>query len=381
MSDDKPRAKQVWFLPWADLKEPLNLGKCSIWPVNSDSLAEHFEPDVSTHLANYFRSYVDHGGNPVNTIAVCSYSNRGVSRMREDEIADLKLVVDILSFCVISKGYRVFLRNKQNQHASADRFKLICQSFIPGNNWLAVSSGRTLSGGWTIGQITFSRPWCVGGPFQKVDQRLFDAFEPLFAKGFDKDSKARFAKSLEWFRLAQTDSEDVSPENKIVMLATAIESLLAVPKDFPNKQLWIARWLDENCTYSASIKKTWRGADPGEHSAIGYWARSFYDLRNSIVHGDTARTLWYASDAGTRLGHLHVATLVYWECLTRKLFQAGSFADVRKIADGISLEDNDDRRHILMTLLDASDIHRALGWLPTLNQEIAANSATKQASS
>lgn len=358
------RTKQIWFLPWADIDTALSLGKVEIWPLSSRELKARYGAEVAAQLDKYFACYVDHAGKPVSTIAVCSVGNRGVSRISEPEETNLRFVVDILAFCTIVGGYRQFLNNPYVGHASADRFQLISQNFKPGVDDFAVSSGRTTSGGWKIDQIKFPQPWCIGGPSQGPDEELFKGFEIVFGKGYPADDRRRLARSLEWFRMAQTDAPEVSSNNKVVMLATAIECLLAVPKETENKQLAIAEWMDDNCTYSDSLKKLWTGSSGKEHSAIGHWARSFYDLRNSIVHGEKERTLIVETPDRRKLNHLHIASLVFWECVSRKLFNAGAFPSIHEALE--LFEHQDERKHMLSSLLKVSDVHRKLGWLPSL---------------
>ncbi len=366
------RTKQVFFMPWIGIKAAIRIEKCEVWPFTPAELATRISnTELQTHLQRYFDCYVDHSGSPVKTVAVCFYEGRNFTRLRDSEAANVQFVADIIMLSAIAKELRAYYCLNNNViPPSSDRFQLLTQMFTPGDDNVAVSSGKCISGGWRIGDIKFSRPWCLGGAFLALDEGLIEAFNIVFSKDFPKADREKLRKSLEWFRLARTESEAVTEESKIVMMATALEIILDVPETEVSKQFAIARWLDANCSYSASIRRLWKGQPPAEHSLLGHWSRSFYACRNKIVHGSIPSTLLHTTNNGKNIPHLDIAALVFWECIVRKLYDRGAFKEVHELIEAtLPTEEagvDDQMKQLLMNLFHFGRVHRAFGWLPPL---------------
>jgi len=215
---------QISFLLWTGLKQELRIGPIIFWPFSKAKDKIHDERMLN-HLTKYFRSYVDHQGNPVDTITICSHKNIDFRNLNNEEYNDLRNAVNVLIFCTIAPQTKIAVcnNNKSMGPPSAEVFQLITQNFKPGDDHIAVCAGSVLSGGWKIGEITFSKPWSTGGSFGASDTELVKGFNKVFEPTFSLDIRERLFRSLEWFRLAHVESDEVSPLSKVIMMATAFE--------------------------------------------------------------------------------------------------------------------------------------------------------------
>lgn len=356
-SDKSNRTKQVWFLPWLETKEPISLGQCNVWPFTPDEAEKNIQDaDVRAHLESYFKMYVTREGIPVNSVAICSYGTRGFSRPRDDESDLMRLAADIIMFWAICHNRRMkIIFNKNNPSPSAERFELLVQIFKPGDEFVSLSVGNCLIGGLKIGAFTFPQPFCMGHPFWKLDSIIFPAFQTLITEHSKSDLADTLKHALKWFRFAHLESNDISLDNKVVMMSTALETLLQAPMAEANKQLWIANWLDENCSFSSSIRKIWP-QDNTEHTGLGHWARSFYELRNKIVHTGKAANMLYKLPNETEVEHLLMADLVIAECVIRKLYSQGCFAEFEQFNTEI-------RDGMFVSLTQIRDIQKKLAFV------------------
>lgn len=360
---------QISFLPWAGLRTSLDLGPIIFWPYNVEASQRIADIEIREHLDKYFQSYVDHQGNPVDTITICSYKEKDFNVLDETESEDLRNAVDVLIFSTIAPQIKraVCADNYSFGPPSADVFELVTQNFPPGDDLIHVKIGSLTSGGWKIGEITFPKPWATGGSFGTPEEKITEGFSKCFSSQISADIRDRLFRSLEWFRMAHIEGGQVSPLSKVVMMATLFEILLEFPRNY--KRSYFAEYMEKNVA-SAEFFKDKRQTSKGKIknlSLAGCWAWDFYELRNQIVHGDPVAPegLIYKS----WITHLIVADLVFLECLTRQLFEHKCIGDnVYSLAEkwdkefpqepkGSSLE------HLVRLTFGFNNVHRALGWI------------------
>lgn len=370
---------QVSFLPWAGLKEEMKIGPITLWPFDLQSQNKIQDPKMLNHLKKYFNCYIDHQGELVDTVVICSHGNIDFRCLPDEEDTDLRSAVDILIFCTIAPQTKVAVcsKNRSMGPPSAEVFQLITQNFTPGNDHIAVRAGSVLSGGWEIGEISFPKPWATGGSFGTPDSELVEGFNKVFDSTFPQDIREQLFRSLEWFRLAHVGSDEVSPLSKVVMMATAFEILLRVPNT-PSKKKWIADELEKRISNSDFIKET-RQSNKGKdyiYSKVACWAWDFYELRNRIVHGDHVEPeqLRYQAPKRDWL-HLIVADLVFWECIKRELFNQkcidNNVRNLVKIWDKASPNEpkGTSNEPLVRWFWGLDRMHRALGWLKEKKME------------
>lgn len=364
---------QVSFLPWAGIENEFQIGPIKFTPLNK-AYKKIKDSSIKEHLTKIFKSYVDHQGRPVETILLCSYSDMDFHYLTEEESKELMNAVDILVFCIIAPAIKraVCANNRSMGPPSTEIFQVINQNFQLGINHITVQAGSSISGGWEIGEVTFPKPWATGGSFGTPDKELIQGFCKVFDSSFSEDVRERVFRSLEWFRMSHVENPEVSMFSKIVMMATAFEILLQVPNT-SNKKKWIAEKIEEQILDSDFIEETRtnnRGNDYN-YSKAAWWSWDFYELRNSIVHGDYVNPeliLCYTPDIEW-LTHLIVADLVFWECIKRELFNNRCIGDniyysVKKLDKAFPEESKGTSIEPLARLfLGFDDVHRALGWI------------------
>jgi len=283
--------------------------------------------DLRSYLDRYFESYVDNKGQSVDTITVCSYQNTNFLELKDGEFKDLRSCSDAIIFSVIAPQAKnaVCANNNSFGPPSSDAFELITQNFQMDNDYVHVRAGSLLSAGRKIGEVIFSRPWSMGGSFGIPDSEIVKGFGKCFSLGFPQEFKERLFRSLEWFRLAHTESEQISELSKIVMVATGFEILLEFPKD--GKRRYFTDYVENNISSDKFARGT-RTDHKGksfEMSLASCWAWDFYNLRSTIVHGDSVPY----QDLIFRdwITHLIVSDLVFLECTKRELFRNKCIGD------------------------------------------------------
>lgn len=364
---------QISFLPWADLKDEFKIGPIIFWPF-SQVEKKIQNKSIKEHLIKYFKSYVDRKGKPIEKIVVCSYQDIDFRPLSDEEYNRLRSAVDILVFCSIAPQTKnaICANNYSMRPPSTEVFQLITQNFQPGNDYIAVKAGSLLSGGWKIGEVTFPEPWAIGGPFRTLDKELIQGFDKMFDAEFPDDVRERVFRSLQWFRMSHVESDEVSMLSKVVMMATAFEILLQVP-NIPNKKKWIADKIERrisNSDFLMEIRKDSKGNNQ-IYSKVAWWSWDFYELRNSIVHGDhiEAKRLRYSAPDKDWLSHLIIADLVFWECVKRELFEQkcignNVYSCAREWDKAFPNESQGTSIEPLSRLfLGFNDVHRALGWV------------------
>lgn len=361
---------QISFLPWAEFEKNIKLGPITFWLYYTEANQRVRNLDIKTHLDKYFRSYVDHQAKPVNTITVCSHRNVDFRSLDDFEYRDLRNAVDILVFVAIAPQVKnmVCKNNQSLVPPSSDVFELVTQNFRPGDDCIAVEAGSILSGGWRIGEITFSKPLATGGKLWRFEEELIEGFDKCFSAGFPGDVRERLFRSLEWFRMTHIEGGQVSELFKVVMMATAFEILLQFPRREKRKYFvdYMEKYIASNDFYKDN--RTTDKEKTFTLSLAGCWAWDFYELRNRIVHGDSIplEDLIYRDG----IAHLLVADLVFWECIKRELFNQKCIGDnVRKCAKEFDKffphePEGTAEEPLARWFLEFNDIHTALGWIP-----------------
>jgi hypothetical protein len=377
MSESHQQSLEVWFMPWADLKNELRIGPVTFWPFKEQAGQKITDAQVHGYLERYFASYVDHRGRPVDTIVVCSQHEAEFRPLSPIGKQELMAAADALVFsCIAPNAVSAVRANNWSMGPpSADRYQLLGQRFRLGSSQLAIGAGSSLSGGWQIGEITFSQPWCMGGHFGMPDAELISGFHCLFAGEHLQSEVERLRRSLEWFRLAHTETQQVSDLSKVVMMATAFEILLNLPRN--EKKRTFADRVHCACASSEILQESRTvGAHQQTYSLPAWWARDFYDLRSAIVHGSipTEDQLRCTPPGRDWLNHLNVADLV-WELVKRQLYGLGCIgADLMTCAadlDANAGPDSDQHAEpaLVSWLFGFNEVHRALGWEPALETD------------
>ena len=359
----------VSFMPWAEpVKKELQIGPVSFWRFANQADSKIKEPAVTEYLTKYFKLYVDHKGNPVNTAIICSHGDINFRPLNEKDHTELRNAVDSLIFSIIAPqaANAVCMNNKFMGPPSSEVFQFFHQMFQPGKKSIHVKSG-SLTMGWRTNVITFQKPWSTGGSWGTPDRELIAGFNKVFDPSFPKDIRDRIFRSLEWFRLAHVEIDEVPQLSKLIMMSTAFEIFLQFPER--GQRRYFAEYMERNIA-SSEFKKDYRVMDqkerPKELSMAGCWAWDFYKLRSRIVHGDPISN----GDLIYRdwITHLIVADLVFLELIKRKLYEHGCIGEgINYTLQNIFSQESEDSlkaKDIFMRdILEFTRVHAALGWL------------------
>ena len=280
---------EVLFLPWATFPHAFAVGPVRFWDYGRCAAKEITNPAAAAHLAKYFESYVEHDGKPVGSVTICSHGTTDVRAMSPAERRDVRKAVDALVLSVIAPQVKVAVcaRNNTMGPPSANMFELVGQRFTPGDEWLAVRAGGAQHV-WRVGQVQFRvrRPWETGGTFGAPDMELLAALGGLLVG--NQPLAERVFRSLEWYRMANVEDDQVSVLSRGVMIATAFEILLEFPAQGKRRYFvdYVEREIAEpGCRRSARTHENGRVYDL---SLAGCWAWDFY------------RESWATACAGTR---------------------------------------------------------------------------------
>jgi hypothetical protein len=374
----KPSPLGVCILPWAGLRKEVQIGPVRFWPWDETKVPDQ---NARNQLGKFFNCFVDYFGKPVETITVCSHGQpdfRLLSNNEEDQ--DLHSAIDILIFASIAPQVKhsVAARNNILAPPSSDRYQIITQKITPGEKMISLRTGDFGGGFWSLDKVNISQPWGMGGGFgTEPDSTLITAFSHVFENSFPLEVKERIFRSLEWFRLAHTEAEQISIFSKVVMMGTAFEVLLDFP-DGKSKSLYFIQQIEAHIKKDNFIMREQEGVDHKMHnySLAGWWGWDFYRLRNSIVHGDKMDKERLRFQEGNWITHSIVADLVFLQFVKLELLKNGCFSENAQRWKEIweSLPDkpfkspeksSQDLQEILFeNIIDFDDVHRSLGWIP-----------------
>lgn len=222
------------FLPWAKLDRRLILGPVHIVPW--DQMRSTLQTDVMQFLDRYFSRYVMNDGRPVDDLAIAYLGEDPIAHLSADDRAVIQRSVDALVFGTVTRQIRSRIRSGNAGFGvpHSERFQLMTQMFEDFGDGIVVQSGG-VSHWWTINDIHFCIPWCVGGDFYDTNDEVMTA-----VAAFVHEPSAianRVARAIEWFRLAHTGNDDTSELSRVIMMATAFEILLEPNDPFQKRKL------------------------------------------------------------------------------------------------------------------------------------------------
>lgn len=243
---------------------------------------------VRRKMESLCEMYVDEQGKPCHSMTIAVIDNNySFSPLSEDQLKELRKYVLSLLFCSIVK-------NEQNAAWASEHFNLYHQNFDLAQNWISYETGSYVRLTQTI-EIAKGRifqPECIanGSWSYGYDERLF----PALANAIEDKGNCNQAlfRSLDWVRLAFSNSETTSWANRLVMLCIAFEVFFELPEQKENE--FAARLEDllevaqmESPRLPIISKKNKRGKPAKnnyDNTMYGWWARDFYWVRSEIVH-------------------------------------------------------------------------------------------------
>jgi len=344
----------VSVIPWAGLQQEIQIGKTIFWPWNG-SEAQVASEKTRDMIQRYVSWFVDHHGKPVTTLAMCSYKGKEFQQLSDDEWSEMRGGRDALVFSVICPVVVQSIGRCSVGLCSAERFQVLPQELSSEDTKLYVQTGHNL----TIGQFSVHRPLGVeSAPIAQPNTDLVSAFNKALAIDFPVGLRTRLFRSLEWFRLAHVAADQVSEFSRIVMLATAFETLLEIPAKERDKSMFFTKEIEKRFRTERSILETREhNKKMHEHSKAAWWAYDFYKLRNAIVHGDDVDPARLRHN--THITQKDAADAVLYQIIFQILFRRNCF-DSSSYLSHLLAKDQED---CLLSFEGFEETQQNLGWM------------------
>jgi len=248
---------------------------------------------------------------------------------------------------------------------TAERYDFFGQTFKIPNDRFVVVSTRSSTNFEDIDKVHISRPWGVSGPWGATpNTELLGSFDKVFDESFPSEKREKLFRSLEWFRFAHTEANNVSDASRLVMISTAFEILL----DFPEQQksVYFANQIENKLKKDKSVseKRTHKN-NQYTHTKAAWWAYDFYQLRNKIVHGGQFKP----EDGGYKdwINYNIIADLVFWELIAKELVENNCLGEkARKWAEEFKphIKDNENLTEFFTDwTMGFDNYHKALDWI------------------
>lgn len=323
MPNEEGSQHTVSFLPWLKLPEAVEVGNVVFRPYPDRKDHFHFSGSFEAQLQRIFSGYVDVTGTPVSELTVVSFRDDPFKDLAGEEADRIGELVRLLAFSVMA-GNDYYLQARD--YFNATSFQHYHQRFHVGSVWVAPDTrrreGRTLHGGYKHGELKFTMPLQAvtllkARPNQPFLQGLVNLFRSTTADA------AATRQAIDWYFLANTDSDSVSSRTEVVIMASAFEALFQVQDERGKKEALLrllpvlfapclAYEAERIVTDGRLEKKPWKI----------WWMDEFYWLRNKITHGgkiDPAKMLWTFDE------HLTIAALILAISVKLKLAQLGLY--------------------------------------------------------
>jgi len=336
----QPQGSQhtVTFLPWLNLSQAIGIDDFVFWRFPADKDQFDAGARFDAQLRRIFTSYVDVEGNPTRELTIASFRSDPFRDLSNDEAQGINELVRFLAFAVMAENDYYL---QPGQYFNSTHFQHFHQRFQLGSTWIAPETrhrhGRTLHGGFRHGQLRFTMPLHVVTTLRASPNiPLFQALAKLIDQ--DTSDAAAIRQVVDWFFLANSDSDSVSPRTEIVMMGSAFEALLQV-HDKTGKKDALMEGLSPLFAHRLSNVAEREGTDRVRttRSWKAWWMDEFYWLRNKIVHGGKIaieRMTWTFHE------HLTIAAILLTIGVKLKLSQAGCYtltSDDETNADSVDL--------------------------------------------
>jgi hypothetical protein len=365
MIKKEKRKIAVGILPWVGLHEDVHIGPVVFWPWVPTRIED---VEIRKQLERFFKIFIDQQGKVVNTIAVCSHKQTDFHELEATEYKDLVTAINVFVFSSVCPVVHRAVCSNNNSIAppSAEQFDFFGQKFkIPDDNIVVISTRNAMLTN-SLNEVHVSRPWGVNTWPVRPNKELLNAFNMVFDNSFDSDVRERIFRSLEWFKFAHTDGNNVSDASRLVMMATAFEILLDFPDGY--KSIYFAEQIEKYLKKKKSINETRIYKNkPYTRTKAAWWAFDFYQLRNKIVHGeqfnpeDGRYKDWVTFNI--------VSDLVFWELIVNELYEYECLGEkIRAWAQKYKHVESVEKT-LLDSVMGFNEYHRSLGWAESLKRK------------
>jgi len=326
----------VTFLPWLRLQESVEINDVVFWPFPLER--KKFIPNerLRHQLQLVFKGYKDPTGKPISKLTIASFHNEPFKDLTNEEAKLMAELVRLLAFSVMAENqyYR-----QGGRYFNSTHFQHMHQRFRLGSKYIAPHTrrrdGSTWHGGYKHGELKFSVPLQAWGLHDATPNiSLLHSLGILLDKTTADAAAVRQA--INWYLLANGDSESVSVETEMIMMGSAFEALFQT-KDAQEKKAALMDRLP-NLFSGYLTKKTRKAAMDGSLATRSWkirWIDEFYWLRSKMIHGgkiDHKRMVWDFQE------HLTIAAITLQISVKLVLAHKGSYSlssDDAVFANGI----------------------------------------------
>jgi len=293
MVDNSKEIKTVVFFPWLIIPKPIKIGNIIFVPFNLNGNIHNKLNDIKDIMAKILSSYRNFENEKVTSCVVaCNEDINPPWNWANKYFEEIRAAAYFLTLAAFAKNnYFSSFRN----YANSSIFTLYNQNFQEKHENITIIKRRRdmpiWDGGYKHGTPLFPIPLPCTNCDVKVDIPFAEALGKAYLDNFPLIG--RLIPALQFFNLANTDSELMQEEAEIILMASAFEQLLGTKR---------AREL--SCEIGELFKKYGRvsvkdalQSRPGikldhQHPEQNQWfvhrkwAEELYDLRSKFVHGE-----------------------------------------------------------------------------------------------
>ena len=241
MPEEEGPQHTVSLLPWLKLADSVEIDNVVFWPI--PAMIDRFDPTevFKRQLRLIFSGYLDVKGTPVGELTAVSFRDDPFKDISSEEAGRISEMVRLLAFSVMAENdyYR-----QAGQYFNVTSFQHYHQRFRLGSVWVAPNTrrrdGTTLQGGYKHGELKFTMPLQATTPLEaRPNHSLLQGLVNLLRQETAEATATRQA--IDWYFLANTDSDSVSLRTEVVMMASAFEALLQVQDGRGKKEALMER--------------------------------------------------------------------------------------------------------------------------------------------
>jgi hypothetical protein len=301
--------KEYYFklMPYVYFEQPLTFHikdrQINIVSYNKE-LKKIITKEISSELDKWIGANVDYFDKPLQDISIIYFENNPCYEHKFSEEENKLMDWIIHSICYVFAGMAFGF------YGSANNFKSnYIKITIPStDDYFSINVGRRLIGGLKYGKNKIHPGYFVKPQniiLQKREKDVLDALGAIVFKSGDESGEyMRILRAIGWFNQTNCEETYEQPENQIIYMSIAFESLINTPREKVTEY-----FKGIVCQLVSPSKELIR------------WADQFYDLRSKIVHGDeiSKKELLYGKGEIKHVSHYYLSKLIFTDILLTKM--------------------------------------------------------------
>lgn len=318
---------QLAYLPYISMAstDEIQIGRVKIW--NYSRKADDYITDTEIYqqikkIINLNKERKDF----IKNIGIISIGNIDFRIFTETELNEIQEACTILFLSVLSSQINLKHANSGHYMRTSENFRCVIQNFVVGDKFIAEIEGAIIriNDMNLISEITIYKPRYVHlNKFDfRYDAKLLENM--LVLKNRRKLLFNRIIRATEVFRQSYHNSEDVNLPLRMLFQICSFETLLSL--GFKQQRRMFKDKVEFYCNVSGDIryrhsyKINGRKMQDIKRTIKGKWAESFYQSRNSIVHGKILKS----NDIKFRNNQFHFnLAIMFFIVIIKKLINDG----------------------------------------------------------